>query len=234
MAPRTANPARTGTADGRLAADRSWGHLLWYRLAQNACGTFFAVFGGWRVTGLGDFPPSGGVLLVANHASFLDVFVLGISLPRPLNYVARSTLFIPGLGFLMRSVGGFPIQREGMGASGMKETLRRLRHGGVVSLFPEGTRTQDGELGPLKSGIAVLVSRAGVPVVPAGIAGTFEAWPRSRLFPRPGPIRIHYGAPMFPEELAGADSAAITALIESRLRDCLLKAREGLARDLAP
>ncbi len=113
-------------------------------------------------------------MLVANHVSFLDVFVLGIPLRRPLNYVARSTLFVPGLGFLMRSVGAFPIQREGMGASGMKETLRRLRSGGIVTLFPEGTRSADGELGPLKHGIAVLVSRAGVPVVPAGIAGTFE------------------------------------------------------------
>ena len=140
-------------------------------------------------------PETGGVLLVANHLSFLDVFIVGIPLHRPLNFVARSTLFLPVLGFLMRSVGGFPIQREGIGVSGMKETLRRLRNGGIVTLFPEGTRSPDGELAPLKPGIAVLVARAGVPFVPAGIAGTFEAWPRSRLFPRPHPIRVHYGLP---------------------------------------
>ena len=97
--------------------------------------------------------------------------------------MARSTLFFPVLGFLLRSVKAFPIQREGMGASGMKETLRQLRSGGIVTLFPEGTRSRDGKLAPLKSGIAVLVSRAGVPVVPAGIAGTYQAWPRSRLLP---------------------------------------------------
>ena len=143
-------------------------------------------------------PATGPVLLVANHLSFLDVFLLGISVRRPLNYVARSTLFLPGLGFLIRSVGGFPIQREGMGASGMKETLRRLRNGGIVTLFPEGTRSPDGQLAPLKSGIAVLVSRAGVPVVPAGIAGTYEAWPRSQLLPAFKPIRIHFGPPICP------------------------------------
>ena len=95
----------------------------------------------WRATGQGNVPRSGGVLLVCNHLSFLDVFMVGIPLERPLNYVARSTLFLPVLGPLIRSVGGFPIQREGIGASGMKETIRRLRAGGIVTLFPEGTRS---------------------------------------------------------------------------------------------
>ncbi|MFO0888162.1 MAG: lysophospholipid acyltransferase family protein [Isosphaeraceae bacterium] len=216
------------------AADRSLAARLWYRLAQLVAGTGLAAFGGWRVTGQKDFPRHGGVLLVANHASFLDVFLLGISVRRPLNYVARSTLFVPGLGLLMRSIGAFPIQREGMGASGMKETLRRLRRGGIVTLFPEGTRTRDGDLAPLKSGIAVLVSRAGVPVVPAGLAGTFEAWPRHRLLPRPHPLRIHYGKPIPPSEIAGMDHAAVTALIQERIRECLDLARAGLAGDLSP
>jgi 1-acyl-sn-glycerol-3-phosphate acyltransferase len=131
-------------------------------------------------------------------------------------------------------VGGFPIQREGMGASGMKETLRRLRKGGVVSLFPEGTRSRDGELGPLKSGIAVLVTRAGVPVVPVGLAGTFEAWPRFRLLPWLRPLRIHYGRPILPADIAGMDPEAITALIGERIRESMACAREGLARDMAP
>src|SRR5262249_49856334 len=138
----------------------------------------------------------------------------------------------PVLATLIRSVGGFPIQREGMGASGMKETLRRLRAGGIVTLFPEGTRSPDGELGPLKPGIAVLVIRAGVPVVPAGLAGTFEIWPRSRLIPVPHPIRIHYGRPILPEELAGMETEAITSLIGDRLRECRLEAWRDLRRDL--
>jgi 1-acyl-sn-glycerol-3-phosphate acyltransferase len=206
--------------------------LTWYRFVQYVMATLFAVVWRWRATGRGNLPQTGGVLLVANHLSFLDVFVLGMPLGRPVNYVARSTLFIPGLGFLMRSVGAFPIQREGMGASGMKETLRRLRSGGIVALFPEGTRSTDGDLGPLKPGIAVLVARAGVPVVPAGIAGTFESWPRSRLLPFPHPIRIHYGPAIKPEDIGGMRTEDVTALIRERIQQCLKVAQEGLLRDL--
>jgi 1-acyl-sn-glycerol-3-phosphate acyltransferase len=221
--------SRLGRAE---AADRSPGGLAWYRFVQCFFATLFAVLWTWRATGRANVPRHGGVLLVANHLSFLDVFFMGIPLQRPLNYVARSTLFIPGLGFLMRSVGAFPIQREGMGASGMKETLRRLRSGGIVTLFPEGTRSANGELGPLKQGIAVLVLRAGVPVVPAGIAGTFESWPRSRLIPIPYPVRIHYGRPITPDEIAGMRNEDVTALIRDRIEDSLAIARRGLASDL--
>jgi len=112
-----------------------------------------------------------------------------------------------------------------MGAQGLKETLRRIRKGGIVVLFPEGTRSGDGELAELKSGIAVLAARAKVPVIPAGIAGTFESWPRTRMFPRPHPLRIHYGPPILPEQMAGLDADTTTRLIRDRILDCQQKAR---------
>jgi 1-acyl-sn-glycerol-3-phosphate acyltransferase len=224
--------AQETSRTGRRGLDRSPALMAWYRFVQVVTGTLAAVVLRWRATGQENLPESGGLLLISNHLSYLDVFFLGIPLRRPLNYVARSTLFVPVLGTLIRSVGGFPIQREGMGASGMKETLRRLRAGGIVTLFPEGTRSPDGELGPLKSGIAVLVARAGVPVLPVGLAGTFEVWNRSRLLPIIHPIRIHYGRPIFPEELAGLETEAVTSLIRDRLHECRLEASRGLRRDL--
>ena len=186
--------------------------MLWYHAFAMSVRSWPSLCSAGGRPGRGMFPRRAGRLLVCNHVSFLDVVFLGIPLRRPLNYVARSTLFVPILGWFIRSVGAFPIQREGMGASGMKETLRRLSAGGIVTLFPEGTRSHDGKLGALKPGIAVLVERVGVPVVPAGLAGMFEIWPRSRLFPVPNPIRIHYGRPILPDELAGLDTQAITAL----------------------
>jgi 1-acyl-sn-glycerol-3-phosphate acyltransferase len=215
-----------------LTRDRSLPSLVWYRAVQYLLAMLATVLVRWRATGQGNIPASGGVLLVSNHLSFLDVIFLGLPLRRPLNYVARSTLFVSVLGWFIRSVGAFPIQREGMGASGMKETLRRLRAGGIVTLFPEGTRSYDGQLGPLKPGIAVLVQRVGVPVVPAGVAGMFEVWPRSQPFPVPHPVRIHYGRPIYPSELEGLDTEAITGLIRNRMEESFLEASRALRNDM--
>jgi 1-acyl-sn-glycerol-3-phosphate acyltransferase len=212
--------------------DRSLRHLVWYHFVRVFCASLSMILFRWRSTGQGNIPASGGALLVCNHVSFLDVFFVGIPLTRPLNYVARSTLFVSLVGLFIRSVGGFPIQREGIGASGMKETLRRIKAGGIVALFPEGTRSLDGELGPLKPGIAVLATRLGVPVVPAGLAGLYESWPRSHLLPVPHPVRIHYGQPIMPDELAGLDTEAVTALIRSRMELIHQEAQRALLDDM--
>lgn len=230
--PRPARPDPSARNRGGTEPERGRLSLAWYRLVQLASILWFGTLYSIRATGRSNLPASGGALLISNHLSYLDVFVLGTLLPRPLNYVARSTLFLPILGALIRSVGGFPIQREGMGAEGLKETLRRLRRGGIVVLFPEGTRSVDGEMGELKSGIAMLAQRAKVPVIPTGLAGTFESYPRGRLFPRPFPIRIHYGPPIAPEQIAGLDSETTTRLLSDRMRESQAEARRGLAGDL--
>ena len=213
-------------------ADRSRVRFLWYRVIQGFFGTLLAATHGLRASGRANIPDRGSVLLVSNHLSHLDVLVLGVLLDRPLNYVARSSLFFPPLGWFIRSVGAFPINRDGMGAEGFKETLRRIRAGGIVTLFPEGTRTTDGDLGEMKSGIARLVARTKAPVVPAAIAGTFEAWPKNRLFTRPHPIRVHFGAPITTDEMAGLDPDELTALIRDRILECQAVARAGVRADL--
>ncbi len=227
------DPAGLAKVAPPAPTDRTWLARAWYRLVQ---WTMLALFstpgGGLRATGRGHIPETGAALLVSNHMSHLDVLVLGTLLPRPLNFVARSTLFFPPLGFLIRTLGAFPIQREGMGTQGLKETLRRLRAGGIVTLFPEGTRSPDGELGPLKQGIAVLAARAKVPIIPAAVVGTFEAWPRSRPLPRRYPIHVHYGRPITPEEIAGCAPEAVAELIRIRILECQRRARRSLEHSL--
>ena len=210
--------------------DRTRLAVFWYRMVQWFFSTLLASTSGLRATGRENIPPRGAAMLVSNHLSHLDVLVLGILLERPLNYVARSTLFFFPLGLFIRSCGAFPIQRDGIGAQGLKETLRRLKRGGIVTLFPEGTRTSDGELGELKSGIALLATKAGVPILPAAIAGTFEAWPKSRPFPVPHPIHVHFGRPIPAEQVKSIGAEALTALIRERILECQVIAREGLAR----
>ncbi len=212
------------------ARDRSLVRFFWYRIVQWFFSTVLAASNGLRTTGRENIPDRGPLLLVSNHLSHLDVLVLGILLARPLNYVARSTLFFFPLGPFIRSLGAFPIQRDGIGAQGLKETFRRLKMGGIVTLFPEGTRTSDGELGELKPGIALLASKARVAIVPAAISGTFEAWPKSRSLPVSHPIRVHFGRPITPEQVKSLAAEELTALIRSRILECQAIARGGLDR----
>jgi 1-acyl-sn-glycerol-3-phosphate acyltransferase len=216
---------------GTKKTDRSALGLLWYRMVQWFFSTILAAIYGLRATGRKHVPDHGAVMLVSNHLSHLDVLILGILLDRPLNYVARSTLFFFPLGPMIRSLGAFPIQRDGIGAQGLKETLRRLKAGGIVTLFPEGTRTVDGELGELKSGIALLAAKAKVAILPAAIAGSFEAWPRSRAFPVPHPLRVHFGELITPEQVKSLGAEALTALIRERILECQTIARKAMVRE---
>ena len=208
--------------------ERSALALGWYRVVQGASRLSLTLMGGVALSGRSNLPERGGALLISNHQSFWDVFVLGGMVPRPLNFVARSTLFTPVVGPLIRSVGGFPIQREGFGAQGFKETLRRLRAGGIVTFFPEGTRSPDGELQELKPGIATLATRSRAPLIPSGIAGTFESWPRGQKLPRRHRTHLHLGPPIAAEELDGLTPDEATALIRDRLLSCVQTAREHM------
>lgn len=205
----------------------------WYEAVRYAAVLTLGLRGGVRVTGRDNLPRQGGALIVSNHISFLDVFVLGVGVPRVLNYVARSSLFVPVLGPLIRSVGGFPIEREGGGVAGLKETLRRLKGGGLVLIFPEGTRSPDGEIGPLKPGIAAL-ARARVPFIPVAVAGAFEAFPKGVTLPRPHPIWVHFGAPIRPDDFATMEPAVLSDLVRSRMIEAQHVARAGLRRSLGP
>jgi 1-acyl-sn-glycerol-3-phosphate acyltransferase len=184
--------------------------VIWYRVLQVLARVFCTVFFQIRVSGRRHVPLEGGALLVSNHQSYLDPVLVGVGLWRRLNYLARESLFyFPGFGWLIRSLGAIAIDRDGLGLKGVKETLRRLRRGEAVVLFPEATRTRDGGIGPLRPGFYALVARARVPLVPVRIDGAYQAWPRTAPLPRMGRIRVSYGPPLPAEQIARLDEAEV-------------------------
>lgn len=164
--------------------------------------TIYALYFRWRVIGAKNVPKSGGVILAANHASYLDPPLVGAGLDRGINYLARESLFrFPIVKQILASWNSVPVDRDGGGAKGLKMILDRLLGGGGIVLFPEGTRTRDGQLQPARAGIGLVVARSDAPVVPVRIFGTFEAWGRNQKLPRPKKIALRYGQPMGFEKL---------------------------------
>lgn len=178
-------------------------------------------------------PQQGGALLVSNHQSHLDPPLIGQAVSRRINYLARRTLFKFFLfRWLIQSLDAIPIDRDGSGIGGIKETMRRLKRGGQVLMFPEGTRTANGEMNPLKPGFCAMVRRSKVPIVPMAIDGSFQAWPRTRRFPRLGVIHIHIGPQISPDEQAEKTDAELVEFVEKRIADCFANARMSRSRGL--
>jgi 1-acyl-sn-glycerol-3-phosphate acyltransferase len=174
-----------------------------------------------RHTGRHNIPSKGGVLVVSNHQSHLDPPLVGMGCGRHLSYVARQTLFVfKPFAWLIWSINAIPIDREGFGIAGIKESLRRLKNGEMVLIFPEGTRTPDGEIKPFKPGITSLAVRSKASILPVAIEGAFKCWPKSRTFPRPGRISVHYGRPILPQEYEGLSEQELVDLVENRVRQC--------------
>ena len=139
---------------------------------------------GIRHAGRENIPASGGVLMVSNHQSHLDPPFVGMGVARRMNYLARDTLFhFAPFRWLIHSVDAIPIDREGIGLTGIKESLRRLKRGEMVLIFPEGTRSRDGEIAPFKPGFTVLASRSGASILPVAIDGAYEPGREARSSP---------------------------------------------------
>ena len=158
---------------------------------------YFALYHRWEVRGAEHIPATGPVVLASNHASFLDPPLVGAAARREINYLARESLFrFPVVGNLLRNVNAVPVDREGGGAAGLRAILDRLLAGGAIILFPEGTRSADGDLQQAKSGIGLTVIKSEAPVVPVRVSGTFHALNRLQSFPRPHKVAVTFGSPL--------------------------------------
>jgi 1-acyl-sn-glycerol-3-phosphate acyltransferase len=158
----------------------------------------------------------------------LDPIFVGLACDRLLSYVARQTLFrSPIFGRFIASLGAFPIDRDGTGLGGLKEMLKRLKQGEVVLVFPEGTRSPDGEIQTIRPGFCAVARRAGVPLVPVAVDGTFDAWSRRQRLPRRAVVHLQFGPPIEPAEIESMTDEQLVAEVERRIRACHAEARRG-------
>lgn len=151
----------------------------------------------YRAVGVENVPREGGILIAANHASYLDIPMLGCSLPRRTAYLGRQDLFpIPGLRWLCEWLGWIPIRMSRLDREGFGKAIGLIKQGKAVVIYPEGTRSLTGELGSGRPGLGVIVAETGCPVVPAYLKGTYDVLPPGAKWIRLRPITVIYGKPL--------------------------------------
>lgn len=177
-----------------------WGYWTIYWLARG----FFRLFFRLKIYGLEHFRQGAGIL-ASNHASNFDPPVLSVSCPEEVHFLAKESLFrVPLLGFLIRKLNSHPVSGTSTDVSTFRDIIHLLQAGHKVILFPEGTRSQDGQLKPLERGMAFIAQKAKCNVYPAYIHGTFPAWPRGKKLPKLfGRISVVFGLPIEWNEFEG-------------------------------
>lgn len=205
--------------------------MTFYRFAQGLVRLLLPLVGRVEVRGLQHVPAHGPFLLVANHQSYLDPILIQTVVRRPIHTMAKSTQFSdPMTGWFLRRVNSFPVRRFETDPQAVRIVLRRLREGHGVGIYIEGERSWDGRLQPPRLGALRLILKAGVPVVPCGISGAYDVWPRWDSRIRRGTIRIALGQPLrFPQLHCREDREAALAGTGERLMAAIraLAAQEG-------
>lgn len=179
----------------------------------------FGLMGPLRQRNRRAIPRHGGFLLVANHRSDIDPILLQWACPRRIYFMAKSELFpVPILGHLMRAFGAFPVKRGEPDRASLRYAASLTEMGEVVGIFPEGELSEDGEMLPLKPGVALLIRMAKVPVVCVGLRRTEKIMPYGLSIPRPafGWVTAEFGEPRQFEPKATTEE--IMAWLESELR----------------
>ena len=167
---------------------------IFYRFAQYLSWFYFKAFHRLEVHGIKNVPQSGSFILASNHSSYFDPPALGCRLPRNLHYFARDSLFFWPLGLLIRNLNSIPVNRSQLDIATLKRVLKVLKGGDPLLLFPEGTRSADGNLGEGKKGIGLLLAKSQVDVLPARVTGGNKVLGKGMLFPRIGrKLVVEYG-----------------------------------------
>ncbi len=165
--------------------------------------------------GLNNIPATGAALIVANHQSYLDPLFVGAAAPRSVRYMTMKQLFQwPLLASFLRFYGAFPVATGSADKSAIKESLKFLKDGELVIIFPEGGRTRDGKLIPFFPGFARIALMRKVPIVPVTIDGAHDVWPPARRFPIPHKVQVTFHPPIHRSDFQLQDRAEPEWIVE--------------------
>ncbi|HOW67236.1 MAG TPA: lysophospholipid acyltransferase family protein [Candidatus Paceibacterota bacterium] len=203
---------------------------LSYRIGWIGFRLLFRCYFRYRIYNAERVPAEGAVLLASNHSSFLDPPLIGSCTPRAIHYLARDTLFrIPGFAQVLRSWNTVPVDREGGGPAGLKTMLDLLQNGAAVIVFPEGTRSRNGNLQPARSGIGFLTVKSNAPVLPIRVFGTYEAFGRHLRFPRPRPVAVKFGMPLNLNSLRDEAARCPKSRLKEIYQEIAVEVMKGIA-----
>lgn len=213
--------------DGRTETAR-----LFYRFSRRLMQVWCLAAWRLRVFDRHHEPTEGSTVYICNHQSLIDPPLMGIGLKRPLHFMARDSLFRnPIFGHIIRAVNAFPVRRGTADLGALKEALRRLKRGGQVVVFAEGTRTHDGHIGPFLPGVAMLAQRAAKWTVPVLIDGAYECWPRRQTLPSlGGQIVVRYGRPIPQADAKKQNATDFIAAVRRTLIDMQTEVRRRFGR----
>jgi 1-acyl-sn-glycerol-3-phosphate acyltransferase len=174
---------------------------MFYKVFRFICYIIILLFWSLKIEGEESINREGPVILAANHASYIDPIVLGVAVKRPIHFIGKKEVFEnPFLGFLARALGTIPVDRKKINFASIKKSISLLKSGLVLGIFPEGTRSPDGKLLELNAGMIKIALKAGSPIVPVGINGTFEIYPPKARIPnffKRKKIYIYFGKPIY-------------------------------------
>lgn len=164
-----------------------------YSFLKIVLGIVFKVFLRLRVIGVENIPQDGAIVVASNHLSLLDPPVIGVAATRKICFMAKQELFVPVLGTIYKILGAFPVKRGGADRAAIKHGIDILEEGGALAIFPEGTRSKDGSLGPLESGALMMAGKTRAIIVPTVVNGT-DISRCGRLWPK---VTVAFGKPIY-------------------------------------
>ena len=171
--------------------------MSWYRFFRFVCKCLTSLVTHREVQGKENLPKAGPFILVANHQSFLDPILVQVSCRRPVHTLAKSTQFAGGfMGWLMPRINAIPTRRYRIDPQAVRVLLRRLDQGEGVGLYPEGERSWDADLQPFRRGTIRVLLKTGVPIIPVGVVGSYDVWPRWSRTIRRGRVKVTFGEPI--------------------------------------